>query len=583
MTEKDAEPIEVYDLEEIIRENMRPSAGYKIVNEIFIKTVDKFKLGAKYSEPTWRLFSAKTEFKGRSDIVFDENRYVNPKRPHDFSVGKINDEDIKRIANEIEPGYQKDLEKVLFSRVRKPEKYNGDPLVMQTLLESSNAVVKTIGRVVDPNCITQFDWYDFIDSLVAYKCKKDERVMLFLKKDLLRGIESRLNPLGLCGKPPGTGMGEFYFRLCLHLGSKVTKKSFLGYALSPMEIYPGTIDGQDLTIAVEQVESNDIPDIFGYLYSIVEQGTDYVSSGAVRFPVSSLSKFTFLSNIRDVENPEKDFAYTLDQIATNASAFLKRISNILYNPSLKRATPYTDDFTGWVERGSFFRGIEELAMPSLRRWFRDNRLWKWCQEPIGDYAKQIKDIATGLDDAKLKYALLEHGKPPHPRLKGAGLNVRFAEVLDEVALSHTLDLKTDILKPAEKYTYEFISQNISSLNVITKTWDEQKELMVSAMYKMVLPDYLQMIIQTVRHYVKDHTFDLPDEIPIDALNEYYCPVPTHKSYPYLSSATLQLKGDRGRKSLQRYNHYLREYFGFILVKKEDDMLFVMFIEPSRIR
>jgi hypothetical protein len=86
MTEKDAEPIEVYGLEEIIRGNMRPSAGYKLVNEIFVKTVDKFELGAKYSEPTWRLFSAKTEFKGKSDIVFDENNYVNPKRPHDFSV-----------------------------------------------------------------------------------------------------------------------------------------------------------------------------------------------------------------------------------------------------------------------------------------------------------------------------------------------------------------------------------------------------------------------------------------------------------------------------------------------------------------
>lgn len=583
MTEKNVEPVEVYGLEEIIRENMRPSAGYKLVNEIFVKTVDKFIRGAKYSEPTWRLFSAKTEFKGRSDIVFDENRYVNPKRSHEFSVGKISEEDIKRIANEIEPGYQKDLEKVLFSRVRRPKEYDGNPSVMQVLLQKSNAVVKTIGRVVDPNCITKFDWYDFIDSLVAYKCKKDEGVKLFLKKDLLRGIKSKLNPISICGKPPGTGMGEFYFQLCLHFGSKVTKKSFLGYALSPMEIYPGTVDGQDLTIVVEQVESNDIPDIFGYLYSIVEQGFDYVSSGAVKFPVSSLSKFTFLANIQDKENPEKDFSYILSQIATNAPAFLKRVSNILYNPSLKRATPYTDDFTGWIERGRFFRGIEELAIPSLRRWFRDDRVWKWCQEPIGDYVKQIKDIATGLDDTKLKYALLEHSKPPHPRLKGAGLNVRLAEILGEIVLSHTLDLKTDILKPAEKYTYEFISQNISSLNNITKTWDEQKELMINAIYQIVLPDYLQMIIQTAQHCVKDHAFDLPDEIPIDTLNEYYCPVPTHKSYPYLSSATLPLKGDRGRKSLQRYNQYLKDYFGFILVKKENDLLFVKFIEPSRLR
>jgi hypothetical protein len=584
LKEQIPKPVEVYGIEGIIKDNMRPPAGYKVLSEIFTKTVDKFKMDAKYSERTWRLFAARTEFKGKTDLVLDEEDYINLKRPQDFCVGKISQADIKKIADEIEPGYQKDLEKVLFSRVRRPDDYDDNPALLQVLLHNSNVAVKTIGRVVDPHCITQFDWIDFIDTMVAWKCKKDERVKLFLKKDLLRGIEPRLNPVSICGKPPGVGMGDFYLQACL-LQSKVTKKAFLGYALRPEEIYPGVLDGQDLTFAIEQIESNDIPDIFGYLYTIVEQGTDYVISGATRFPITSLSKIVCLANIQDVENPEKDFCYHLSQISANAPAYLKRVSNILYEPSLEKVKEsQTNDFAGWAEGIRFFRGIEELAMPKLRKWLKDDRVWKWSQdEAFEDYTKDIMDIITSVQDSKLSYALSEHAKPPHPRIKGAGLNVVFAEKLDDIVLSNALDLKTDILKPAEEYAFEFIEQNITSLTNITKTWDKQKELMIDKVYQNVLPKYLQVIVITLKSYVKANKSELPDEIPIEILKDYFCPTPMYEGYPYFSNATAELKGDesnKGKKSLERYNRYTKDYFGFIIVKKEGNMLFVRFIEPA---
>jgi hypothetical protein len=57
----------------------------------------------------------------------------------------------------------------------------------------------------------------------------------------------------------------------------------------------------------------------------------------------------------------------------------------------------------------------------------------------------------------------------------------------------------------------------------------------------------------------------------------------YEGYPYFSNATAELKGDesnKGKKSLERYNRYTKDYFGFIIVKKEGNMLFVRFIEPA---
>jgi hypothetical protein len=575
MTEDEEDPVE------IIRKNLRRPAGYKLVSELFTKTIEKRELGAVYSEPIWRLYIARPEFKAIDDIVFDEQGFVNPKRPGDFSVGDANEEDINKIVHETPPKYRKELERILFSRIDKPEGYDGKPQTLEFWLYKSNAVRKAISRIADPHCITRIDWVEFIDSLIAWKCKKDERIKPFLKKDLLRGLEPRLNPVSICGKPPQTGMGEFYMQHCLHLGTKVTKKSFLGFALSPEDVYPGVIDGQDLTVCVEQIESSDYPDIFGHLYAITIQGEDYVSSGAVRFPVKSLSPFTFLFNIQQKQSsegneehiPEKDFLYNINQIASNTPAFLQRVSNILYEPELKKAVPETNDLEEWVERGRFFRGIEELAMPNLRKWFKDDKIWKWATEPIDKYFSRIKDIATSLENKSLQYALTEHGKPPHPKLKGSALRVVFVEILDEVLLSNTLDIQKDIISPSEEYLAEFVEQNIASLSKIAETWDEQKELGQRNVFDKVFPLYIQLLVGTIIMGKKRCKYTSGDIVPIEEFDEFY---PGCKLYPRLSSVTTQFKSGRGKKALERYNHYFRTYFGFEILKKEGDLLFVSF-------
>ena len=580
---KEVKKLEIDEVSAIIKKNLRRPVGYKVVSELFVKTIRKEELGAIYSEPIWRLYQARTEFKGIDDIILDEEGFVNPNRPDDFSVGNATTLDNEKIDRGTPPKYLNELKKIVFGRFEKPQvKENETPPPFIESLTKSNAVLKAVSRVVDPHCITQIDWVELIESLVAWKCKKDERVKLFLMKDLLRGIEPRLNPVSICGKPPQVGMGEVYLQFMFFLGTKVHKKALLGYALSPIEVYPGVIDGQDLTACVEQIESSDYEDIFGHLYTIVIQSKDFVTSGATRFPITSLSPFTFLFNIQRKQgsaetekySPEKDFLYNINRIATNTPAFFTRVSNILYEPDLMKAMPETKDFEDWIERGRFFRGIEELSMYNLRRWHKNDRIWKWAIEPTDRYVNGIKDIATSLEDKKLEYALSEHGKPPHTKLKGSALRVVFTKALDEIYLSNALDIQTDILSPAEEYLAEFVEMNLGSLSKITETWDEQKELGQRNIFDKSLPIYLKLIVSAINQHGKKEPHERGDEIPIEAFKEYYVGC---KHYEWLSEATKNFKGDRGKVALEHHNYYLRTYFGFEIVKKERDILSVKFM------
>ncbi|MFC1486402.1 hypothetical protein ACFLRN_01765 [Thermoproteota archaeon] len=555
----------------IIKDNLRPPAGYKVATELYVQTEEIYERGSKQSKSTWKLYVAKPEFKAIEDIIFDENGFVNPKRANDFSVGKASKEDIGKIAN-MPPKFRKKVEKSLFGRIDKPKGYESKDLYQ--LLIDSSCIYKSHSRIVDLNCVKKIDFYELVDNIVSWNCDKDERVKLFLKKDLLRGINPRLNPVSICGKPPQVGMGEFYLRHCLMLGTKVTKKSFLGYATSPLDVYPGVIDGQDLTACVEQIESSDYSDIFGHLYTIVVQGVDFVSSGATRFQIQSASPLTLLFNIENAKKPESDFNFMINKIAANKPAFLQRVSNILYEPELKKLTPSTDDFQEWDEWGRFFRGIEELAMPKLRKWFKNEKIWHWAIDPIESYSKEAKDIISSLEDGNLKYAFSEHIKPPFCKLKGSALRVVLAEILDEVLLSDTLDVDKDILGPANEYVFEFVNQNLNSIINITETWDKQIDATMWNVFHNVFPEYVQCIVSSINFYKECWPHCGGTEVPIEAISEYYI---GPKNYEYLSSATKNFKKGGGKVSFPRYNEYFKTYYGFELIKKFGDSLFVRFL------
>ena len=457
------------------------------------------------------------------------------------------------------------MKKVLNQRVRVKE--IDEEQVPQYLVEFG-IVKRPVPRLKDVKVLKELDWLSFVNSLVEYKCKKDERVKLFLKKDLLRGYNPRLNPHGIVAKPPGAGITEYYRQHCVHIG-KVTKNSLVGYAKSPEEIYKGIIDGEDKTIALDQIESQDAKDIFGYLFDVAEQGITTVSSGAVKFNVQSNAKFTFISNIIS-DDPARSFRYLLDNIAVNLPAFLKRTAIILFASDIEPVREkLTTDFTIWKLRSSLFRAVEEFACKKLYDYHYDKEVWKWSQEPLGDYEKEIVEIVSSLSDEKMKLAFEEHAKGAQPRIRGAGLDMALAEKLDEIALNNRLDLKTDILKPAEEYAYQYANMNKESISKIADRWEKERERLRKDIYDM-LPDYLKEIVSAVEQYRSLMGELLFQSIDAKELGNYYKP----QHYQYFSQVLNLIK--QSKKCIERYNYYLRTYYGFEMTK-ENDIIYIRFL------
>jgi len=552
------------NIDTIITKNMKRPTGYQIIVPIYTKENEEAaSIGGLVKRTKWKLFLAKVNPVGDSDLILDMNGYVNPKLTDVTVVSESEFSEVDRLCSELTPKSRHAIEKVLFERIERPQEYG--PANLPPLLFNSGILKRPVPKITDIRILNQIDWVEFTESLVEYKCRKDENVKLFLKKDLLRGINPPLNPNSIIAKNPGAGMTSSYQQIGIHIG-KATKNSTVGFAKSPTEIYPGVVHEQDLTIAMDQIESQtEGGDIFGYLFDITEQGITYVSAGAIRFPVTSSSKLAFIANIQPREDPTKSFRFLLDQISVNSPAYLKRVGVILFDDTIEPVKDKeTSDFSGWRKRAQFFRAVEEVGYPTLRRFhFKD--AWRWSQQPLGDYGHQFKEIIRGMSDIKVRLSFKEHAEGAMPRVRGAGLEVALAEELSEIALNHTLDLKQDILAPAEEYAHQFAEMNLASISRIADTWDRQKENLARSVYENVLPNYMKEIVSAVEQFRKVWRMSgqqMPEEVPMQMLGkDYQC-----QFHQYFSRAITQAR--LAKRGVERYNQYLMRYYNFKLVRKE---------------
>jgi hypothetical protein len=512
----------------------------------------------------WNLYAGRTVSQGDTDLILDKDSYIRPLVTNITVEPETDDNVITEMCNDVSLKGRKSILSVVGERLDLSDEVNKEAS-LSYLVKTSGVLKRPVPRISDLSVLQQMDWVDFIESLVEYRCQKDERVKLFLKKDLLRGINPRLNPNGIIAKNPGVGVTEFYQQLCSHIG-KATKNSFIGFARSPLEVYPGTIHEQDITQAIDQIESQEAQDIFGYLFDIAEQGQTTVSSGGVKFPVRSNAKIVFIANVQPSRDPTKSFSYLQDHIAVNSPAFMKRIGVLLYNDNLDQVkAKETSEMSGWSLRGDYFRAVEEMTYSTLRKYYYDDDVWKWSQKPLEDYAMEIKDISSGIADVRVARPFEEHGKGAQPRIRGAGLSIALTEKLNEIALGHTLDLKEDILRPSEEYAHVFVEINKQSISRIANTWDTQKDRMRRSVFDSVFPEYIKEIVMAMSFYLQTCQ---KEEIATEISARMLCGMPYKcKYHEYLSQAFNQAVRRKG--SFRKYNSYLKEYFDFELVKDRE--------------
>jgi len=357
-----------------------------------------------------------------------------------------------------------------------------------------------------------------------------------------------------------TGKTRFYDSAGIKI-DKATRRAALGFAKSPTEVYPGTINGTELPTAFDQIESQDSYELAKYMLDILETGRALVDAGGVRFVVETKSSFAYLGNpvAKDAKVVE-GFKALLNHICSNP-AMGRRFGIILFATDLKtirgKSKMSIRELEEWKRRFTLFRAVEEYADSKLKQIIRDPKITEWLHQPIKGYRETIYSATQELDDYNLAAFFEAHAEAEH-RVRGAALHAAIALLLDKIALDKiTIE---EILKEAEDHLSDYVDINLQSIVHLCSMWDRLRTDQAKAYFEN-LSDYMKEIVSACIHY-KNHN---PEAVSVDLQKIPYEPE-NKQAYSYFSKCIDLLKR---RKKISSLNETLKNFYGFQLVKKDN--------------
>jgi len=526
------------------------------------------------SEILWKLWRVKEDPYLPSRLILDTDGYVTPRRRELALKVVLDVEETRQYLEALPNSERSKIERLLRKHGFLDNNNNEDEEEERDLVEEvvqARLLLRPIPRLKDASILKKMDWISFIDQLISFKAKKDPRLKLVWEAHLLRGIRPEYNPHALEFTNGGTGKSAFY-EMIGHRYDKITPNTFLGYAKSPEEIYPGVIHHSELVIACDQMESQFFTQNLRFLFQVLETGEGRVTTAGVEFLVKSKSPWAILGNpIGESKDPATAFGSIIKAMSKNP-AMGRRFGLIIYGKKFKRVETKTLNIEEeWREAVSFFRAVEEYALPEIRRIYYDKRVEEWLREPIPEYEDQVEEKIASIEDDEVKSFLWEHGRGSQHRIKAGALNVAIVENLDKIALGeYSIE---EILKEAEELLPEFVDINLDSIEAITRSYEEEISERIKRFFESPrTPNYLKEIISAIELYRREILPNVEDGDRIRLAEIPYIP----QGYDYLSKCIDLLKR---RKNLENLNSKLRDLLKIELEKNDDD-IYVRILDPQ---
>jgi hypothetical protein len=429
----------------------------------------------------------------------------------------------------------------------------------------------------DISFLKYLDWRnDVVQRIVNYGGVKDHDLVLVQTAHLLKGSKPTINAHALTVTPPGTGKTTFYEMVGKNLG-RVTAKSFLGFAKSPEEVYPGIISGLDLPINIDEIDNEGAFFIAQHLNNILEFGRETIASGAVTLTINCSSVFNFSANpVGASKDPVKSFGTLVSRLSYNP-AIGRRIALILYiSPEqvkdFKKISSKLskEEEEEWRALVSLFRMVEEYAKPKIERII--SLAWPWLNERMEFYEKDILDILAKYEGELTEnvYDFFRAHVYATTRIRAAALFISIANNLDKIALEENVEsLLDEILEEAEEVLPKLININKKSVLALTRSLTNELESAAKTFYE-VAPEYFQAILEASEVYRRSEPSAIGSQINVAQIP--YTPT----KYEYLSKACDRVLRRKKKEELfEEAKHYFNlEYF------TQNNNLFVLFHEPT---
>jgi len=517
-------------------------------------------------ELEWKLYVTRIQQNAPAIFLWDRDGYLPGKQ--EAALHLVEPDELARVLAGLPEKKKQTLKQILQNEWALQVKDE------EELLEKAMNLplfYQPVPRLRDPEVLKSMDWRVYVEKLASPKPGKDPKLTTVHLAKILQPFVMFYAPHSLEVTNSNTGKTRFYDAAGVKI-DKATRKAVLGFAKSPEEVYPGTINGTSIPVAFDQVESQDSYELARYMLDVLETGRALVDSGGVRFAVVTHSSFAYLGNpiARDAKVLE-GFKALLDHVCANP-AMGRRFGIILFGTDLKTIQSSEkmtlQDLEQWKSSFTLFRAVEEYAQPQIKQLVKDRKVSDWLHQPIKGYREAILKATEQLEDYNLAAFFESHAEATH-RVRGAALHAAIALLLDKIALGEATE--DEVLAEAEEQLTQYVNINLDSIATLCQMWDAMKADQAKAFFANC-SDYLREIISACLH----HKRNKPEAVSIPLEQIPYEPE-DKVTYAYFSKCVDRLKR---RKKLDMLNENLRSFFGFQLINDDGNFTVEYFEFPK---
>jgi len=521
------------------------------------------------------LYPCKTERKSRSFFLYTMKRVVASES--DFYLSPLNNEQRNHIFNNL-PDLEENVKKIC-DILEIPQKHDGKELPLierfRNALNRKHSFLgeKTFLTDSEFDAILSEDLNDLVDLILYQGYKKDERVIVLYKSQLLE-FDREIRPKQLVPYQShslaftNTKTGKT--STADTIGEKIdrlTSARLLGYS-DAKGVYPGDIDHQTKPFFAEEI--GDAPEesaIARYGLNILELGEVRISTGKQSFNEKTWSSLTFHGNIIDLTNAMIEFETLLGKISNNPTATGSRFAIILFGDKYDEAKANEPIDNEIIEKAlAAWKCLEEKARPNIMKFFLSSH--EWLNQPIDFYTEDLnrleKQTPNLLSNVK---AFITSQKSAYRHIRGAALKLAIIDHIKEFLVNPDAIDGDEVISTAETHLNEITRINLQSFTTITAT----SQANITALKRHVfdtMPEYQRILIDLAGLIVKRFaTRIIPgDKILLqkDFLKDPYQQL--NISGKYSAPSSLIQKMPKDKKAL---NQNLK-FFG-ILVEKCYDM------------
>jgi hypothetical protein len=312
-------------------------------------------------------------------------------------------------------------------------------------------------------------WDKLVASALTFNGKRDSALELALKTSIGKGHVMKWEPHQVLITPPKTGKSSAYY-VWGYVLDKNTKNTLLGAVRWTDEKSAGVFHDQYYPVSLEQLESQTVENMLGFLLGYLEEGSATVAGGGADMVVRGACSTVVTANPDQIEgNHAHQFGELIAYMSKNPYAMGRRFGIVCFG-HYATLEDYGYDNIAHKELVEVYRALEERANVTLKDIWAHPKVRDYCNKKVYTNHKELEDRIYRCEVIEVKSFLSSHMEYSYPHIRGGAIKAAIVDLLPLIASRDILSLidvdqlVDRILEKADDYVEKLRDVNIASIN-----------------------------------------------------------------------------------------------------------------------